>query len=245
MQNSPSLESDTLQLWFTRVSDLTVDEERNVQTLFSQSEIKRLGEITNIGKRREYLLSRALMRHALAEHGQTPCETQGFVERSGAMPRVPGLPQNIRLSLSHSHGLICLAISSCRVGIDVEVINRQKNFSELAKTFMNDDELACMNRHQTSQIDYFYQVWCAKEAFFKALPKTEQAATSLFKLSHTDLVTNRTQWRLLQGTTGDSRVAAVLDNKPRQILQSCFLLPNTCAGSFCNFESTVVQDRDT
>jgi 4'-phosphopantetheinyl transferase len=236
MRSNLTLYPDTLQLWFTSVSDSSVDEERNVQDLFSDSEASRLNEITSSHKRREYLLSRALMRHALRQHFHPQADKWQFFERSGATPFIPDLPEGIHFSLSHSHGLICFAITDCPVGIDIETFNKQRDFSALAEVFMNDEELVRLKHNETVQADYFYRTWCAKEAYFKALPVTEQATTFLRQLSYSVLTENSAEWQLIEGKTKTCRFAAVINSKPRTINQSCFLATDNWSHSFCGLE---------
>jgi 4'-phosphopantetheinyl transferase len=236
MRSNLILYPDTLQLWFTSVSDSTMDEERKVLDLFSDSEIGRLNEITSNRKRREYLLSRALMRHALWQHFQPQADTWQFVERSGATPLISNLPEGIHFSLSHSGGLICFAIADCTVGIDIETFHRRRDFSAMAEAFMNDEELAHLKQNETIQADYFYRTWCAKEAYFKALPAAEQTTTFLRKISYSDLTENSTEWQLIEGKTETCRFAAVMNSKPRTINQFCFVTPDNCSHSFCGLE---------
>ena len=68
MQSNIPFSPHILQLWFARVSDSTMDIEKTVQALLSVSELKRLDLIKGHNKRREYLLSRALMRHVLSRY---------------------------------------------------------------------------------------------------------------------------------------------------------------------------------
>ena len=162
------------------------------------------------------------MRYALSQHFQLAEKDWQFIERSGAAPVVSNLPENTYHSLSHSDGLICFALSDCPVGIDIEATNKQRDYLALAEVFMDDKELASLAQSKSTQDDHFYRTWCAKEAYFKALPVTEQATTSLNQLSYLDLIKKRTEWRLIEGKTDSCRFAAVMNKKPRAINQSCF-----------------------
>jgi 4'-phosphopantetheinyl transferase len=217
---------DFLQLWFARVSDSTADEEHKVRNRFSDSEIDRLNEITSKRKRREYLLSRSLMRHALRQHFQSQVDRWQFVERSGATPLISNLPEDIHISLSHSGGLICFAISGCPVGVDIEICDRQRNFTALAEAFMNDEELARLKRDETTRAEYFYRSWCAKEAYFKALPANEQATTFLKQLDFSTLTEDNAGWQLIEGKIETCRFAAVMTGKPGRIDQFWFPAPD-------------------
>lgn len=176
------------------------------------------------------------MRYALSQHFQLPEKEWQFIERSGSAPVVNNLPENTYHSLSHSDGLICFALSDCPLGIDIEATNKQRDYMALAEVFMNDKELDCLAQNESTQGDHFYRTWCAKEAYFKALPATEQATTALNQLSFVALIENRTEWRLIEGKTDSCRFAAVMNNKPRAINQSCFLATDNWPHSFSRFE---------
>ena len=109
------------------------------------------------------------MRHAFNHHFQR-CENEWeFIERPGSPPIVSNLPKNIYISLSHSNGLICLAISGSPIGIDIEAATKHRDFLTLAKTIMSDDEVNYYVQNASTHADLFYRMWCAKEAAAKSL----------------------------------------------------------------------------
>ena len=160
-----------LQLWISKIGD-TIEIERSTENLLSDTEIKRLSSTRSHNKRREFLLSRALMRHALSQHFLCPLDEWSFTERINLPPKISNLPSNTYFSLSHSKGLICFAISNSPVGIDIELAETDRDFLELAKIFMNDEELKYLEQNMEIQTDIFYRTWCAKEAYYKAIPST-------------------------------------------------------------------------
>jgi phosphopantetheine--protein transferase-like protein len=214
--------SPWLQLWFSRISDATADAEQNVCAQLSQSEHGRLLRIKHDGKRREYLLSRALMRHALGEQFHRAESDWHFTERSGAPPAIAELPSGIYLSLSHSGGYLCFAISNSVIGIDIEVVRQRHNLLAMAKMFMDDTELDQLVRKGASQEDYFYRAWCAKEACYKSLAPAQQAKTSLPAISYRSLLDGHDQ-RLIEGGSTAFRFAAAMTRLPGQTTQTAYL----------------------
>jgi len=159
------------QLWITRVGEDTKLLEQETVLLLSQSEKRRLDATKSITKRREYLLSRALMRHAFSQRFNLPISEWDFIDKPNAAPVITNLQDKIFFSLSHSKGYICFVISPFPVGIDIEAINSQRNFSALADFFMSDEEkniLLNTAMNHDAQAKYFYRIWCATEAFYKA-----------------------------------------------------------------------------
>jgi len=159
------------QLWITRVGEDTKLLEQETVLLLSQSEKRRLDATKNINKRREYLLSRALMRHAFSKLFNLPISEWKFIDKPNSAPIITNLQDKTFFSLSHSKGYICFVISQFPVGIDIEAINKKRDFSALADVFMSNEEINTLlntdMEHET-QAEYFYRIWCAKEAYYKA-----------------------------------------------------------------------------
>lgn len=74
---------------------------------------------------------------------------------------------------------------------------------------MNTEELSRLPDSDETLHPYFYRLWCAKEALYKALPTSDQKKVTLASLSYADLEENRTGWRLLETEIEHYRVAIV------------------------------------
>jgi phosphopantetheine--protein transferase-like protein len=225
MPNDPDSCVHWLQLWFSRVAAASRPAEERVLDWLSPSELRRLQGFGRERRRREYLLSRALMRHALQRQFQRAEADWRFAERGAAPPRVSGLPQGTHLSLSHSGGYICFAIASCAVGVDIEASKPGRDYAAAAEWFMDDAERAQLRRRQATRAEYFYRLWCAKEACFKALTPAQQAQTSLRAISHAELLSDRDDRQLIEGDGGEFRMAAVVAASSLRIEQASFLQP--------------------
>lgn len=228
MQKNISPAPAILRLWFSKVSASTRVAENGVAQMLSVSEQDRLNAIGSKARRREYLLSRALMRHALSQSFPRQ-EHEWLVEdRPRSIPVVSNLPAGGHISLSHSQGFICFAISACPLGIDIEAADRARDFVALAEIFMNDDELACLAASNSQQADYFYRVWSAKEAYYKMLSRAEQSVMSLKQIRYSELSAKDSCGYLYEGRLGDFVVAAMMPAKPERISRNYFLLDEKC-----------------
>jgi 4'-phosphopantetheinyl transferase len=220
-----SAQSHRLQLWFSRVSEETLSAEDEVLPWLSASERERLQRIRHTRKQREYLLSRALMRHALSQRFQRSEAGWQFTESSGMPPVIEDLPAGTHLSLSHSHGFLCFALASCRLGIDIEVTKTDRDFVATAEMFMDTEERERLQGNAGASADYFYRAWCAKEACYKALAPEQQIATTLQAISYTALREGRARQRLIEGEAADFRFAAAMAHSPATIEQHWFQVP--------------------
>lgn len=212
--------SHTLQLWFSKIGATTT--ESSTENLLSPTEKKRLSLTGSPYKRREFLQSRALMRHALSQHFLCPANEWIFIERPYLAPKISNLPDNTYISLSHSKGLICFAISNSPVGIDIELADRNRDFLELAKIFMSDEEVQNLEENTDMQADIFYRTWCAKEAYYKATPSINQPDISFKNIPTQALIKNETNWSLIEGEIEQFFVSAIVKNKPQNITYNYF-----------------------
>lgn len=221
MTNKLSQPSHSLQLWFSQIG-ATTEIESSTESLLSPSEKERLSLTGSHYKRREFLLSRAVMRHALSQYFFCPINEWEFIERPDLPPKISNLPNNTYISLSHSKGLICFAISNSPIGIDLELADMNRDFLELAETFMSDEEIQHMTQNTEIQADIFYRIWCTKEAYYKTLSLKNQLDISFKNIPAYKLIKNETNWSLIEGKIGQFIVSIVTKNKQQTINYNYF-----------------------
>lgn len=201
-----------LQLWQCRVADNTTEIEASTLTLLSQSERLRYQRTKSVKKRREYLLSRALIRFALSQLFCQPATYWSLTENPGSPPIINNLPTPLFYSLSHSKGYICFVMSDYPVGVDVQKIQNKNNLIELAEVFMNDAELALfMDYTPATKVTYFYKIWSAKEAYLKAIPKEQQ---SHLKLNSSDIlptISAAKNWSLIDKSSEEFSLVIIVN----------------------------------
>lgn len=148
------------------------------------------------------------MRHALSEHFGLKQQAWVFSEIANAPPTINNLPEGHWLSLSHSRGFICFVLHNKPIGIDIERSKLRGNFYALADAFMNEGELELLNSNEQLIADNFYKIWCAKEAFYKMIPASDQEGMFLKKIDYLDL-TNGKNSHLIQGYIEEHHLAIV------------------------------------
>ncbi len=121
------------------------------------------------------------MRHALDMYIKSQQQQQQwqFIEKANAPPLITNLPDGLHTSLTHSKGIICFALASCSVGVDLEKMRENRDFMGLARTVMNTREIEFLKRAPEILAENFYRIWCAKEAKYKALPVEKQIKSTL------------------------------------------------------------------
>ena len=141
--------------------------------ILGSSEVERLSRYK--GKRyREFLQSRLLLRRALSEtlpNALAPDQWQ-VTERAEQVCLVhQATDAGWHYSLSHSRGMIALAISnSGPCGIDLEHHRQRANITELAHDWFHQSETQLLKSLTGSErTNTFYRLWTMKEAFIKAV----------------------------------------------------------------------------
>ncbi|OUR65322.1 hypothetical protein A9Q79_03195 [Methylophaga sp. 42_25_T18] len=165
------------------------------------------------------------MRHALTRQFGTPEDEWEFIDKPNCPPMVNNLPKDTYLSLSHSNGLICFAISSSSIGLDLEYVLANRNYEALSPLVMDDEELRIITRNKNEQANNFYRLWCAKEAYYKAISRKKQLETSLKNISIPTLISDRKQWFLYEGKNQQFQLSLVVKNKPEII--KCYHYPTS------------------
>ena len=74
------------------------------------------------------------------------------------------------LSIAHCVGLVAVALSEARIGVDCEACGRQRRWLKIAEQFFSDGEFRSIARAPTSsQERLFLRHWVLKEAYIKAI----------------------------------------------------------------------------
>lgn len=166
------------------------------------------------------------MRHALSQQFHLPVTDWEFIDNPDSAPIISNLPEKIYCSLSHSNGLIGFITSIFPIGIDLELSSKKRDFLALAETFMSDQEINLIkNYNDDKQADYFYRIWCAKEAYYKADP-TIQLNRTLKNISIFNLIDNHKDWHLIEQSMGHFKLFIIVKNKLTSVTTNHFSVDN-------------------
>jgi 4'-phosphopantetheinyl transferase len=121
--------------------------------------------------RREYLLTRALVRGTLSRYAAVEPAAWTFRENDHGRPEIARADLAwLRFNLSNTSGLIAIAIVRDRdVGVDVEDTQRRGETVEIADSFFSPTEVASLRALPAgAQKSRFFDYWTLKEAYIKA-----------------------------------------------------------------------------
>ncbi|MBK0368818.1 4'-phosphopantetheinyl transferase family protein [Flavobacterium agrisoli] len=117
----------------------------------------------------QFIIYRALMKMLLAAYTKLAAKSISFDYTITKKPFLASHPE-IHFNLSHAHNFAAFAISKKPIGIDIEFMADDFNFSCLFPNIFHDHEIfnieSSLNQKKT-----FYTYWTRKEAFVKALGK--------------------------------------------------------------------------
>lgn len=154
-------------LWLVDPAD-TDDLVPRYVALLSSDEAARYGRLRVATARRQFLVSRVLVRTVLAARlGVAPPDVELRTAESGR-PEVAGRP--LDFNLSHTGGLVALAVTGgAPVGVDVERYDRDVDPLVLAERFFAPDEHAVLAAApEDERRALFVAHWTLKEAYVKA-----------------------------------------------------------------------------
>jgi 4'-phosphopantetheinyl transferase len=120
-------------------------------------------------RRREVLLTRALVRSVLSSYtGADPLSWRFGVGEHGR-PFIEG-PAPFDFNLSHTEGMIvCLVTETAMPGVDVEFMSRRGQLDDIAEHFFAPFECAALRAQSAKdKRRRFFTYWTLKEAYIKA-----------------------------------------------------------------------------
>lgn len=142
------------------------------QRILSNAELDRESRFRFQQDRDRFLIRSAVRRILLAHHtGCRPIEVE-IQALSAGKPELswPGCQPQIHFNASHSAGLILLAVTQgVEVGIDVEATRPLPELDGIVERHFCSSELhALASLTGPARLEFFYQLWTAKEAVLKA-----------------------------------------------------------------------------
>jgi phosphopantetheinyl transferase len=123
--------------------------------------------------RRDYAAAHDLLRRSLSKHAPAQQPVAWLFEKNAfGKPHIigdDGKPTATEFSLSHTRGFVACAISSARVGIDVERVRQKVDYEEIAKNNFSHQEVRALQALPAiARMNRVLELWTLKEAFLKA-----------------------------------------------------------------------------
>ncbi|NND71972.1 MAG: 4'-phosphopantetheinyl transferase superfamily protein [Rhodothermales bacterium] len=162
----------TIHIWTGRFSSLISQGAYCTSTL-SSDEIDRASKFVFERDREKFVAGRYILRTLLASYlGENP-ESVQFDYNEFGKPVLSGIARFI-FNVSHAEDLLCIAIAHAdpglqmpRIGVDVEFIDRDIPFSDVAESHFSPEEVHVLRQYEDKRRPFF-RCWTRKEAYIKA-----------------------------------------------------------------------------
>lgn len=166
------IDEGEVDLWYV-VSDRQIDPEllAAYRTILSDEEKEQAARFLVEEPRRQFLVSRALVRTVLSHYTGDDPRAWVFEHNAYGKPAVAGTARPpLEFNLSHTRGLIACGVTPGReLGVDVEPLDRSPDHLQLARRYFAPVEVGALERlSPEEQPAMFFQLWTLKEAFVKA-----------------------------------------------------------------------------
>lgn len=152
-------------LYLPEYNDLTKD----LIHFLNLEESKRAERYYKENDRNQFIICRAILKFVLAAHTKLDVTTINLDYHFNKKPFLASHPW-IHFNVSHSVDFAVIAISRNVVGIDIEHVSEDFDFTPLLPDIFNDNEVLTIQNAENQEYA-FYSSWTRKEAFVKALGK--------------------------------------------------------------------------
>ena len=165
-----------VDVWLTRLDQVSEAHREQYRSLLAPEEARRHDRFLVTGARDEHLVGRALVRTSLSRYAATAPKDWRFVANRHGRPAIAGdNPGGLVFNLSHTRGLVALAVASRRgpeapqIGVDIETVSRGSACRDLAGRYFAPAEAAFVREADGRALEErFFAFWTLKEAYIKA-----------------------------------------------------------------------------
>lgn len=142
---------------------------KSVDDIYQTERINEINNVSSLRVKEEKYTAFILLDLALKEHYKQTLKSVKMSKHSTNKWFIDNLP--IYFSISHSSGIVCVAISDIEIGIDIEEVLPLKNEKIIKKVFNKEELNSYLSLNEIDRLKYFYEIWTKKEASFKSQNK--------------------------------------------------------------------------
>lgn len=164
------LASGQCQLWRLPL-DLPPAVQALLETCLCDAERERARAFRMPGPRRDFVVTRAVLRLLLARHLDIPADACRFEYGQFGKPRLSGPGTSLQFNVSHSGQQALFAVAEAiEIGVDLEWQRTIPELASLAATILSARQLTQWERlPPAARKQAFHDAWARKEAVIKAV----------------------------------------------------------------------------
>lgn len=154
-------------LWIINLQSIQVEELTEAYQLLDKNCIRQIENSLYKGEQERAFIRYATTRIILGKAiGEDPKKV-AILQDANNKPYLSDYP--IHFNLSHTANFAFLAYHPDReLGVDIEKIEQDIDLKNMPNVFMSPKEIELLN-HSSNPLEYFFIVWCGKEAYLKAI----------------------------------------------------------------------------
>ncbi len=164
------LKEGELHLWRFELNS-SKPELDDLRGLLAADELIRADRLFDPQKKKQFIVARARLRKILGYYQKVKSNQIKFQYNKHGKPALAGsLHSSVSFNLSHSgHWGALAVVKNFAIGIDLEKIDPEMLFVQLADRYFNDDEKLQLAQYPPErQRRGFYRLWTQKEAMLKS-----------------------------------------------------------------------------
>jgi 4'-phosphopantetheinyl transferase len=158
-----------VHLWRVSLA-IPTEELARIGELLASDEVERAARFRFKNDRDQFVARRGLLRVILGRYMGLPPEKVDFTYNTFGKPELADNPEGLRFNLSHSSGLVIIAVArKWEIGIDVERIRKDIEIEQVSESLFSEIERETLRSlTPKSRNRAFFICWTSKEAYIKA-----------------------------------------------------------------------------
>jgi len=158
--------NEATDLWRISIKEQTSQFE-NLKKLLSKEELERVNRFHQQKDKIRFTLGKGTLRTILSLYLRCSPQDIRFEKGYNEKPFINYPQNNIAFNISYSHNWILIAVSSEAVGVDVEYINKEFDYSLVMENCFTEKEIKTIQSASPPE-NIFFRSWTRKEALLKA-----------------------------------------------------------------------------
>ncbi|TDD94736.1 4'-phosphopantetheinyl transferase family protein [Flavobacterium cellulosilyticum] len=140
-----------------------------LSNFLNNNELNRADRFYSEKDKNRFIICRSILKFVIAAFTNLDAKNISLDYRPNKKPYLDSHPW-FCFNISHSEDIAVIAISKSEVGIDIEHISDNFDFTTLLSAIFNEKEISAIQNANNKKLA-FYTSWTRKEAFVKALGK--------------------------------------------------------------------------
>ncbi|WP_264565381.1 4'-phosphopantetheinyl transferase family protein [Flavobacterium sp. N3904] len=206
--------------------------QHDLAKFLNDTELDRAKRFFKLKDQIQFIISRAVLKFVLAAHTDLDAKSISLAYHFNKKPYLASHPW-LYFNISHSEDWAVIAISRHNVGIDIEYLTEDFNFTNLLPDIFDNNEILAI-QNAVNKKHAFYTSWTRKEAFVKALGKgIDEDFKHIPSLEgeysvDSKLLRTASNWQVCSFNLADNYLGAVaFESSPISKNLLLYTLPNT------------------